>query len=299
MNNTNESNNQDLFHSLGFQWDRSIVPQNVPIHDVNRTCFRLQKMLAQYVWDASVLEGNPFTYPQVKTILDGVTVGGHKLSDQDQVRNLASSTKELLRLVKSGEFKLDKETFTSIHAIVAREEAFEWGNFRGEGNEKNYTPHVGLGEADDYIPPATMDGAPELNKIFSDGLVQLDKLSNPLEKGAAFFLFGALQQFFFDGNKRTSRMMMNGVLMSNGIDAISIPASRAQEFNEKMVDFYVKRNATEMMSFLVDCHPDASLMLTTSDENKKNEHPSVSDVTDRIIATRSDNLIKQDKKPKP
>jgi hypothetical protein len=125
MNNTNESNNQDLFHSLGFQWDRSIVPQNVPIHDVNRTCFRLQKMLAQYVWDASVLEGNPFTYPQVKTILDGVTVGGHKLSDQDQVRNLASSTKELLRLVKSGEFKLDKETFTSIHAIVAREEAFE------------------------------------------------------------------------------------------------------------------------------------------------------------------------------
>lgn len=55
----------------------------------------LQKMLAQYVWDASVLEGNPFTYPQVKTILDGVTVGGHKLSDQDQVRNLASSTKRI------------------------------------------------------------------------------------------------------------------------------------------------------------------------------------------------------------
>lgn len=253
--------NVDLFQSLGFKWDRAAVPVTVPVHDVNRACFRLKKMLAQYVWDASVLEGNPFTYPQVQTILDGITVGGHKLSDMDQVRNLAESTKELLRLVKSGDFRLDKQTFVNIHQTVAREEAFEWGNFRGEGNEKLYTPHVGLGEANPYIPPATEDGALVLNRIFNEGVRQLEMLSNILERGIAFFLFGALQQFFFDGNKRTSRMMMNGVLMSHGIDAISIPAARAQEFNEKMVDFYVTKDATVMMAFMVSCHPDAALML--------------------------------------
>lgn len=269
MNKTSDYTDKDLFDSLGFQWDRVAVPENAPIHDVSRACFRLQKMLAQYVWDASVIEGNPFTYPQVQTILDGVTVGGHKISDQEQVRNLASSTKELLRLVKAGEFNLDKKTFTAIHAIVAREEAFEWGNFRGEGKEKNYTPHVGLGTADDYLPLETLDGAPELNKIFKNGLECLNSISNPLERGLAFFLFGALQQFFFDGNKRTSRMMMNGVLMSNGIDAISIPASRAQEFNEKMVDFYVNREASAMMEFLVNCHPDASLMQVDTVVSKK------------------------------
>jgi len=78
----------------------------------------------------------------------------------------------------------------------------------------------------------------------------------PFEKAAAFFLFGALQQFFFDGNKRTSRFMMNGILMSNGIDAISVPAAKAHEFNEKMVRFYLSKDATEMMAFLVDCHPE-------------------------------------------
>ncbi len=264
-----------LFQSLGFKWDRTGVPNNVPVHEVSRACFRLKKMLAQYVWDASVLEGNPFTYPQVKTILDGVTVGGHKLSDQDQVRNLAESTKVLLDLVKKNEFKLDKSTFLSIHAIVAREEAFEWGNFRGEGREKRYTPHVGLGVEDDYLPPATEDGAPVLNKIFSEGVKQLENLSNPLERGMAFFLFGALQQFFFDGNKRTSRMMMNGVLMSNGIDAISIPAARAQEFNEKMVDFYVNRDASAMMAFMVDCHPDASLMQSQAVIAEKKDQSSI------------------------
>ena len=66
-----------------------------------------------------------------------------------------------------------------------------------------------------------------------------------------------MQQFFFDGNKRTSRFMMNGILMSNGIDAISVPAAKAHEFNEKMVRFYLTRDATEMMAFLVDCHEDA------------------------------------------
>lgn len=49
--------------------------------------------------------------------------------------------------------------------------------------------------------------------------------------------------------------MMNGILMSAGIDAISVPAGKAQEFNEKMVRFYLTQDATEMMAFLVGCHP--------------------------------------------
>lgn len=44
--------------------------------------------------------------------------------------------------------------------------------------------------------------------------------------------------------------MMNGVLMSNGIDGISVPAARAQEFNEKMVRFDLSGDATEMVDFL-------------------------------------------------
>jgi hypothetical protein len=39
--------------------------------------------------------------------------------------------------------------------------------------------------------------------------------------------------------------------MSHGIDAISVPAAKAQEFNEKMVRFYLSKDATEMMAFLM------------------------------------------------
>jgi hypothetical protein len=46
--------------------------------------------------------------------------------------------------------------------------------------------------------------------------------------------------------------------MSHGIDAISIATAQAQRFNETMVRFYRDKDATEMMLFLVDCHPDAT-----------------------------------------
>jgi hypothetical protein len=218
-----------LFDALGFQWDRDLVPRRLPIVSVERAIFRFHKMLPEYVWDAGVLEGNPFTFPEVKTLLEGVTVGGRKLSDQEQILNLAESSKHLLDLVKKREFKLDRATFCSLNALVARGEALEWGHFRGEGG------------------------------VFDRGVQSLEReVSNRFERATAFFLFGSLQQFFFDGNKRTSRFMMNGILMSEGIDAVSIPAVRAAQFNSHMVDFYIGRDATRMMSFVLDCHPEAA-----------------------------------------
>ena len=247
----------ELFNALGFRWDTAAVPSVVPTHSIERVGFRFHRMLPEFVWDASVLEGNPFTFPEVKTLLDGVTVGGRKISDQEQVLNLAESSRHLLALVKSGQFALTKVAFTGLHSIVARNEALEWGVFRGEGQEANYTPDVSLGEYGRYTPLPTVAGAPKLNQLFKEGLAALDECQ-PFEKATAFFLFGALQQFFLDGNKRTSRFMMNGILMSNGIDAISVPAAKAQAFNEKMVRFYLTKDATEMMAFLVDCHPEAA-----------------------------------------
>ncbi|MDR2207741.1 MAG: Fic family protein [Azoarcus sp.] len=250
-----------LFDALGFRWDRLAVPASVPSYSVERVCFRFHKMLPEFVWDASVLEGNPFTFPEVKTLLDGVTVGGRKISDQEQILNLAESSRRLLTMVRSGQFELSKPIFTELNGIVVRKEALEWGMFRGEGQEKNYTPDVGLGEHGRHTPLPTMPDAPELNRVFRDGVAALQECE-PFERAATFFLFGALQQFFFDGNKRTSRFMMNGILMSHGIDAISVPAAKAQEFNEKMVHFYLSRDATEMMAFLVGCHPEAEAILS-------------------------------------
>lgn len=244
----------NMFDLLGFRWDRSDVPC-FPVFSLDRVCFEFKRALPSFVWDAGVLENNPFTFPEVLTLMDGVTVGGRKLTDQEQILNLAESSKHLLKIVKSGQFVLNKTVFTSLHNIVARNEALEWGHFRGEGEEKNYTPAVSLGTSGRYSPIRTSPGARELNQVFEQGVRVLTELA-PSEQALALFLFGALQQFFFDGNKRTSRFMMNGILLSHGMNALSVPAARALEFNEKMVDFYLTKDGTTMMQFLASCHPD-------------------------------------------
>lgn len=244
------------FDQLGFSWNRELIPMDIPVYNTERVCFRFRRMLPEFVWDASVLEGNPITFVEVKTLLDGITVGGRKVSDQEQILNLNESSLHLLALVKSGQFALTKSIFTDIHRLVARGEALEWGVFRGEGQETHYTPNVSLGEHGRYTPLPTLAKAERLNRVFNEGILVLEaEVNNPFERALAFFLFGALQQFFFDGNKRTARFMMNGILLSNGMDAISIPAAAVQTFNEKMVRFYLERDATEMMAFLVACHP--------------------------------------------
>ncbi len=244
-----------LFEALGFSWSGCKVPATSAA-SVNRAVFRYKQMLPQFVFDASALEGNPFTYPEVKTLLDGVTVGGHKLSDERQVLNLAAGAKELLSRVKAGSFRLDKRTFDDLHFLVAREEALEWGHFRGEGQYTDITPRVGIGDGEFTPSHPTEHGAGNLKRLFAEAIKALEAdVTDPRERGMAFFLFGALQQFYFDGNKRTARFMMNGILMSDGLDAISVPAARVQEFNENMVRFYAGKDATEMMGFLIDCEP--------------------------------------------
>jgi len=246
-----------LFEAVGFRWDRASVPA-VPTRrpvSVERVVWQFLRALPEFVWDAAQLEGNPFAYPEVQTLLDGVTVGGHKVSDERQVLNLAASSRRLADLVTKGQFALTKAVSDELHAIIAQEEALEWGHFRGEGSVTG-TPSVFLGEYGRHIPPATEPGGANLRAIHTAGLAAItDGIESVFERAAVYCLFACRNLFYFDANKRTSRAMMNGHLLAHGIHAISVPASRRLEYNTKMIDFYRLANATGMIEFFVSCLP--------------------------------------------
>ena len=236
-----------VFQAMGFCYpEYHIRTSSAP--DRPRACFRAKKILEGIVYDTVFLEGNPFTFPEVKTLLEGITVGGHKLSDERQVLNQAKSWKTLLHMIQSGEFTVSREIFCRLQGIVAEEEALDWGDFRSGAVSIAGTGH---------IPPEPDD----LNALFHQGIAILEKIQNPHLRGMLFFLFGSLHQFFWDGNKRTSRLMMNGILLSSGYDVINIPAKKKLEFNEKMIRFYDDHDGSEMIRFLVSCSLDTALTI--------------------------------------
>lgn len=229
----------------GLRYVRRPIVTNTP-PDKARAVFRAKKLLEGIVYDTIALEDNPFTFPEVKTLLDGITVGGHKLSDEKQVLNQAKSWKLLFSMLERGRFELAKGVFTELNALVAEEESLEWGRFR--------TSQVSIAGTTHAPPSASI-----LDEIFGEGVAAINQIENQHERAISFFLFGSLQQFFWDGNKRTSRLMMNGILLSQGYDVINIPASKKLEFNQKMIRFYDSLDATEMLGFMVGCSLDASL----------------------------------------
>lgn len=240
----------------GLMWDSGAIDwDKLQTSSVERSVARFRTVLPSHVWDAAALEGNTFTLPEVQTLLEGVTVGGHRMEEANQVLALAESSEELARLVRDDVFAMDRKTINSIHRLVARFEALDAGLFRGEGSSAG-GGIVSLGGQGKYQATGSQNGGSNLRREFDEAIEYLrHEPLHPAERAVAYFGIGALRQFFFDGNKRTSRLMMNGWLMSQGIDAISIPAARRLEFNQHLGTMYVSKNATPLMRFIVDCRP--------------------------------------------
>lgn len=112
--------------------------------DIKKFIFIVEKILPDFVFNTGSLEENPFTFPEVQTLLDGIIVGGHRVSDEQQIYDLRSSWEYLFELVKKDDFQLNKETFNNINIKVTINEALVSGKFRDS--------QVRIGGTD-YIPP--------------------------------------------------------------------------------------------------------------------------------------------------
>ena len=247
MSNTKEK--------LGFEYNPRLLANDIQPQPRETVVNNYRKNLVDHVANSASVAGNSFKRDDVESLLKDVTVGGHSLKDQRQVLNLIDASNELINSVRNGNFALNKSTYLKINGIVSDRESIEAGVLRGEGVETAFTPSVGIRHHITHRPIKTEEDAPALNKFMKEGFDHINSLRNPLEKGVATFLFGSLNQFTFEGEKRTAHLMMNGVLMSAGLDAITIPAEKAIEFRQKMVRFYETKNADEVMEFVADNHP--------------------------------------------
>ena len=192
------------------------------------------------VHDSVLLEGLNFTLPEIQTLLEGVTVGGHKLSDQQIAINQGNAWRFLFDSVKNDQFLLSCDFVNEMHHISAKEVALEWGRFR--------SGQVTIAGSD-YMPPP----ASELNSRFEALIRSASEIEDVYDKAIHVFLLMARNQFFYDVNRRTGRLMMNGILLSAGCPTLNLSANRKLAFNELVMRFYETGDETEMNGFMRSC----------------------------------------------
>ncbi|MDR2076656.1 MAG: Fic family protein [Desulfovibrio sp.] len=197
------------------------------------------KNLVSITWNSmSSLERNPTSLPQTETILGGQSVSGIGIDDLLQVKRFGEGAKKLMALVSEDVFRLDEKTACALHELVGKEEALTWGKFRDR--------LVTIRDIDHYTPPESA----LLGKIAERGFSFLhNEIEQPAERAVAVFLFMTRNQFFHDANKRTASLMMNGVLLQNGLFPVTVMNRDSEEFHTKLRDFYNTGDATAMMGF--------------------------------------------------
>lgn len=65
-------------------------------------------------------------------------------------------------------------------------------------------------------------------------------------------LYGMRAQLFWDGNKRTSTICANKIMIENGAGIIKIPDSKLEKFNELLTNFYEKNEKEPLKQFIYD-----------------------------------------------
>lgn len=239
------------FEDTGMTWGPFDVIKIEP-SNIERSRHRFCAHLPELIWNTAALEGNDFTLPEVKTLLEGVTVGGKKLEDAQQIIALSEAYNRLDEMVGAGRFSLSKEVSDELHHLVARHEAIESGSFRGEGKAQGGGT-VQLASGGTVPGTDHGEGGVLLREHFTNLVDYLKTMSDSRRRALIYFASATRRQFYFDGNKRTARLMMTGELISCGYDIVSVPYSRKLEFNNALDVLFDRDDATELLRFLGTC----------------------------------------------
>lgn len=197
--------------------------------------------LAKKKWDENVycgmrMENRAVTFPQTKTILNGVNVPDVQLDDIQAILNMRDAWKYLFNTISE---PVTLEYLCKLNEFIARNEALEWGKLR--------TGTVGI-SGTDYIPPIPKyeDVQNELNAILNSDISTTEKALNA-------FVWGARGQFFWDGNKRTSMTLANKILISGGAGILTITDKHMEQFNVLLLDYYNSGISHNLKQFIYEC----------------------------------------------
>ena len=184
------------------------------------------------IYNSVRLEGINTTYPDTKTILEGVNVPNLKLDEINCILNLRDAWNYTLSNIDE---EVDLDFVCKINSFVSRNESLGWGVLR--------TGKVGINGVD-YIPEIPQ------KDIITKNIKEILKQGSITENALNLMLYLMRSQIFWDGNKRTSMIIANKILISNGCGIITIKEEDIREFNTLLTEYYNTNNKNKIIKFL-------------------------------------------------
>ena len=190
-----------------------------------------ERLTIDLAWKSSKIEGNTYTLLDTERLLnENISATGKTKEETNMVLN---HKKALDFVLKDTEYykNLTVAKIEELHKLLVNELGVATGIRNGV---------VGI-VGTNYKP---LDNVYQIKEALKNLIDVINKTENPIEKALITVLMIAYIQPFEDGNKRTSRILGNAILLANGYCPLSYRSVDEIEYKKAIILFYEQNNVS-------------------------------------------------------
>ena len=192
-----------------------------------------KRNIVDYIYNFIHLEGYDISYNNIYSIFNGYVAESIQTDIVIIINNLKYALYYIFNTINND---LNLNYIKEIHKNVGANLVINYGQLR--------TGAVKIGGTS-YIP-STSNEFTIRNTIYE----LLNNNNTITEKALDVMLYLMRTQPFYDGNKRTSILIANKILISNGKGILSIPVELINKFNTYLLEYYESNNSINLKTFL-------------------------------------------------
>lgn len=188
----------------------------------NEAYLLAQRNLVINIYSLSKFEGVKVELSEIENI---IKIGHASDVDEFDINVILNLKRGWQYILNNPITSFNTEYIKTINAIVAKNQSLVAGEFR---DIKNSSTVSGV---DKPILQITNNDK-KLN------LDQINQISDPKLKAYEYLAFGITSQMFWDGNKRTSFLAANGLLIAENVGILNIKPENLNTFNKALAKYY-------------------------------------------------------------
>lgn len=199
----------------------------------------MERLIIELSWKSSRIEGNTYTLLDTeKLILENKEAPGHSKKEAQMILNHKDAFNYIHK--NSAQFKtLTRKNLEELHAILVKDLSV------GLGLRKKPVGVTGS----KYLP---LDNIHQITEAVENLSATVTRITTPYAKALVALLGISYIQPFEDGNKRTSRLMANALLLSHSLAPLSYRSVDENEYREAVLVFYELNSLVPMKKIFIN-----------------------------------------------
>lgn len=190
-------------------------------------------------WKSSQIEGNTYSLLETERLLtEKLTANGKTKEEAVMLLNHKDALDFILDVPEYLK-DLSVARIEEIHRLLTKELGVQC-NIRHR--------RVGI-TGTNYVP---LDNEFQIREALEDAVRLINRKSNVFEKSLLALVLLSYIQAFTDGNKRTARIVSNGVLIANGYCPISFRTVDSIDYKKAMLMFYEQNNISAFKKIFIE-----------------------------------------------